>query len=221
MPRWYVLSNQSEYFYNTPPRIQETHLREWRRWFGNLLASLLPQKVKISLAHCRNSKYDDGQEIRPGPPDFYDIREPELPKFATCNQLVDLIWYREGKSFQLWQPSVYEGRKCDGKKTQDGVNDSKQKGLDRYLYWTDRRIILCTKITGAWMNVWGITVTGIVLADTEFCGFKCARYDGITPLNLQSKYNGCVTSFDVHHALSCIKGCLFIARHKEVHNELL
>ena len=36
------------------------------------------------------------------------------------------------------------------------------------------------------MNVWGATVTGKVLAATEFRDFLCARYD-VTPLNYLKK----------------------------------
>ena len=36
---------------------------------------------------------------------------------------------------------------------------------------TDRRLIVRTKNTGAWMNVWGTMVTGIVLLAMEFCVF--------------------------------------------------
>ena len=40
------------------------------------------------------------------------------------------------------------------------------------------------------------------------------------PLSLQSHYYVCDTTFEVCHALSCIKGGLFMERHNEVCDEL-
>ena len=53
-----------------------------------------------------------------------------------------------------------------------------------------------------------------------FCGFFCARYN-FTPLNLQSKYDGCVTAFGVRHVLSCSKVVLVIVCHNKLWDELL
>ena len=36
---------------------------------------------------------------------------------------------------------------------------------------TDRRLIVHTNNTGAWMNVWGTMVKGTVLLAMEFCVF--------------------------------------------------
>ena len=55
----------------------------------------------------------------------------------------------------------------DGQKNWDDVNDAKLKGLVRNLDTTNRRFILIAKITSAWLNEQGTTVTGTVLAATE------------------------------------------------------
>ena len=61
--------------------------------------------------------------------------------------------------------------RCDGHKIWDDNNDSKLKDLITDLDSSDWRIILCTKNTGAWLNVQGNTVTGTVLVATEFREF--------------------------------------------------
>ena len=50
----------------------------------------------------------------------------------------------------------------------DYVNDAKLKELIADLDETDLFLILHSKSTGAWLNVRDTTVTGIVLAATEF-----------------------------------------------------
>ena len=60
---------------------------------------------------------------------------------------------------------------CNKQKNQDDTNDTKLKGLVRYLDITNHRLILYTKNTGAWMNVRGTTVTGTVFPVMEFCDF--------------------------------------------------
>ena len=54
----------------------------------------------------------------------------------------------------------------DGQKNMDGVNDATLKGLFRDLKGTNRRLILRSKNTGAWLNVRGTTVTGTVFLAT-------------------------------------------------------
>ena len=58
-----------------------------------------------------------------------------------------------------------------GQKNRDDINNAKIKYLVAYRNGTNNRLILCAKNTGAWMNVWGTTVTGKVLAATIFRGF--------------------------------------------------
>ena len=70
---------------------------------------------------------------------------------------------------------------CDGPKNWYDVNVTKLKVLARYLDSTDRYIIICAKSTGACLNARCTTVTGAVLAATEFRGFKCTHYDVIPP----------------------------------------
>ena len=55
---------------------------------GNCFASPFFWRVKISLTHRRNSKYDAGLEILPGPPESFDVREQKY-KFAMCKHRVD------------------------------------------------------------------------------------------------------------------------------------
>ena len=108
----------------------------------------------------------------------------------------------------------------DRQKKRDDVNDAKLKGLVRCIDATNRRLILQAKSTGDWLNVRGTTVTGTLLVATEFRDLLCAHYN-VTPLSPQSNCDGCSTSFDLRHALSCRKRGLVIARHNEVHDELI
>ena len=105
-------------------------------------------------------------------------------------------------------------------KNRDDINEVKIKGLLRDLDTTDRNLILCAKITGAWTNVWGTTVTGKVLLATEFCDFLCAHYN-VPPSNPHRKRNGCGTSFNIYHTLSWCKGGLVIARHNKMREKIL
>ena len=59
----------------------------------------------------------------------------------------------------------------DGNKDQDVIQESRLKGLVRYLKGTDKRLILRAKSTGAWMSVHGTSVSGTVLSATEFRDF--------------------------------------------------
>ena len=56
---------------------------------GNLFASSFLPKIEISPTHRRNLKYDAGQEIRPRPTISGDIRQLDIPKFATFDQKAD------------------------------------------------------------------------------------------------------------------------------------
>ena len=53
----------------------------------------------------------------------------------------------------------------------DGILNVCVKELVDDLKVTDRRLIVRTKNTGAWMNVWGTMVTGVILLVIEFCVF--------------------------------------------------
>ena len=115
--------------------------------------------------------------------------------------------------------SLREERR-DRKKIWDDFNNVKLKGLVQYLKAPDRHLILCSKKTVSWLTVRGTTVIDAALAATEFCDFLCAPYD-VTPPNLQQKYNIFYNSFSVHHGLNCSRVGLIIARHNEVHDEIL
>ena len=75
---------------------------------------------------------------------------------------------------------------CYGQKLRDGTNDAKLEGLVRDIDTTVRSLILRAKITGAWLNVRGTTVTGTLFLAMDFFDLLCARYN-VTPPNLQSK----------------------------------
>ena len=59
----------------------------------------------------------------------------------------------------------------DGKKNWYDVNDAKLKEIVTNLNGTDHCLILRTKNIGAWMNVRGTMVTGILLVAKTFRGF--------------------------------------------------
>ena len=101
----------------------------------------------------------------------------------------------------------------DRHKDWEVANETKLKGLVRYLKCTNMRLILQANITGAWMSVRGTTVSGKLLSATEFWDFLCACYN-ISPLNLQSQSDGCGTVFRVTHALRCSTGGLLITHNK-------
>ena len=110
----------------------------------------------------------------------------------------------------------------DGKKSQDIVYESRLKVLVRDLKVTYKRLLLCAKITGAWLRVCGTTVSGTVLSDTKFRDFLCARYN-VSSLNLQSHCDGCGTLFRVRvmQEPNYNVGGLVIACHKKIRDKLL
>ena len=66
---------------------------------------------------------------------------------------------------------------CDRQKYRGVENETKIKGLVQDLKVTDRRLILRSNLTGAWMSVYSTTVSGAVFPATEFCDFLYARYN--------------------------------------------
>ena len=108
----------------------------------------------------------------------------------------------------------------DRKEDQDVAYGSRLKGLVRDLQGTDKRLLLRAKSTGVWLSLRGTTVSGTVLSAMEFRDFWCACYN-VTPLNLQSHFERCGTSFGVTHTISCIIGGLVIPRHNKICVELL
>ena len=99
------------------------------------------------------------------------------------------------------------------------MNETKLKSLVRYLKGNDRRLILRTKIKGAWLSICGTTVSVIVLSATEFRYFFCARYN-VSPLNFQSHCNRRGTAFGVKNALVCSTDSLVIACHNKIRDKL-
>ena len=108
----------------------------------------------------------------------------------------------------------------DGKEARYVAYKSRLKGLVKNLKVADKRLLLRSKRTGAWLSVCGTTMSGTVLSATEFLIFKCAHYN-VSPVNLQSHGDGCGTAFGVTHTLSCSIGGLVIARQNEILDELL
>ena len=80
---------------------------------------------------------------------------------------------REGKFSNANHRMAIREERSDGYKSSYDVKYDKLKEIVAELYGTDRRFILRAKNTGDWLNVWGTTVNGIVLAATEFCDFIC------------------------------------------------
>ena len=55
----------------------------------------------------------------------------------------------------------------DGKKDRDVVYKSKSKGLVSNLKGTEKRLLICDKVTGVWLSVLVTTVSGTLLFATE------------------------------------------------------
>ena len=163
--------------------------------------------------------FDAGQESRPRPTRIGDISHWEINKFATCKQRYNWIRNRREKVFNRRSPSDAQGRKSWWTKILDDANDVKLRRLVNGLDAPDSRLILCAKNIGSCMTIQGTTVTGTVLAATEFCEFLFARYD-VTPHNLK-KCHGCNQSLYIHHILSCSKGGLIMPCHNKVRDNIL
>ena len=71
---------------------------------------------------------------------------------------------RVGELSNYYQLLALREERRDRQKIQDDVNDAKLKELVEDLDVNDRRLILCAKNIGAWLNVWGTMVTSTVLA---------------------------------------------------------
>ena len=88
-----------------------------------------------------------------------------------CKHIFDLIRHRGRKNSNPYHLLALREERNDGQKIMDGVNDAKLKDLVADLNTTDWRLILHTKNTDAWLNVWGTTLTGTLLAAIEFWYF--------------------------------------------------
>ena len=104
---------------------------------------------------------------------------------AICNIIGSVIGERAFSS--AYHIIALREERSDGQKVQDDSNGAKLKGLAKDIKAIDNCLIIRAKNTVSWPTVRGTTVTGTVLAATEFCGFLCACYD-VTPPN-QTKFN--------------------------------
>ena len=77
----------------------------------------------------------------------------------------------EGYFYNAYNLLVFREERRDGQKIRDEVNDAKLKEIVADLDGNNRHIILRSKETGNWMNIWGTTVTGTLLAAKEFGNF--------------------------------------------------
>ena len=202
-----------------PPRFSGSTYLFCSLYIENLFASSFLWKIEISPTHCRNLKYDSGQEIWPRHTRPGDISQRERSKFATCKQRADLIRNRRERIFNRRQPSRAQGRKAWQAKIWDDANEDKLKGLVKDLEATDRRLILRAKNTGSWLTVQDTKVTGTVLASKKFHDFLYAHYGVIYPP--PKKNDGCSFYFSVPHGLSCRNGGLVLTRHNRVRGKLL
>ena len=83
---------------------------------GNLFSMPFLRKTKISHTPHRKSKYDAGQEIRPGTPQSCDVRGRKISKFATCKHGSYLGRDRENRVICRQSPSSAQGIKERWKK---------------------------------------------------------------------------------------------------------
>jgi hypothetical protein len=81
------------------------------------------------------------------------------------------------------------------------------------------RTLVCGIETGAWLSVLPSTIAGTELSSDELCDSLHIQY-GRTPAGLQATCDGCGTSFNTRHALSCAKGGLVIIMHNELRDKL-
>ena len=159
---------------------------------------------------------------RPGTPESSDFRSGEVLRIHARERRTGKG--RDGRgggelSNTDHLQTLSEDRR-DRKKSWDVVYESRLKGLVRNFQVTDKRLLLRTKGTYAWLSIRGTTVSGTVLSATEFRDDLCARYT-FSPVNLKRYCDGSGTAFGVTHALSCYIGSLVIVHHNEIRDELL
>ena len=106
------------------------------------------------------------------------------------------------------------------KEDREAAYETKLKGLVQYLKVTDRRIILCAKITYAWLSVRSTTVSGTVISATEFCAFLMRVLQRFSPKTSRDT-SAVVAQRLVTHKLSCNTGCLVLARDNKIRDKLL
>ena len=119
-------------------------------------------------------------------------------------------------------PITYRKLKGRGvtKKNWDTANDAKTKGIVSSQGAFEKRLFLCTKQTGAWMSVWGTTVTGISSATTKVCNFNML-IKTLDPPKIQNKCNCCMQTLWLCHMLIFPNGGLDIARHNKICDNII
>ena len=102
----------------------------------------------------------------------------------------DLIGSLAGESefSTTYNLQAVKEERCGGKKSSD-VNDIKLEVIFNHIPTLERSLFIHAKDMGSCLTVWGTTVTGKLLAVTEFCGFFFTRSD-VTPPNFQKQYDG-------------------------------
>ena len=107
-----------------------------------------------------------------------------------------------------------------GKKYQDDANDAKLRVIFNNQNGLEKLLFLHAKHTVYYLSIQVTMVTGTVIATTKFRNFLCACYKA-NPPNLQRKYDSCLQTFYVRHALSCSNLGLVIECHNEIHDNII
>ena len=84
----------------------------------------------------------------------------------------------------------------------------------------DKRLFLRAKYTASWMSVRGATITGTVLAATDYCYFLSVHYNVKNHI-LQRKCDGCLQTFSVHHTINRSNGGLVISRYYKIRDKII
>ena len=63
----------------------------------NLFSSPFFSKIKLSHTQCRDCKYNAGQEIRPGYPEYYDVHEQKYLSSQHANTELIRVVIGEGE----------------------------------------------------------------------------------------------------------------------------
>ena len=123
-------------------------------------------KEEHPLPRCGRSKYDAGQEIRTGTPEFSEVSSGEVLNIHTRERITDTGRDGRGGFFNTDHLRTLSEDLHDGKEDRDVEYESRLKGLVNDLKGTDKRLLLRAKSTGAWLSVRGTIVSGTVLSAT-------------------------------------------------------
>ena len=92
-------------------------------------ASYFLHKDKIHLTHHRSSKYDAGQEIRIGTPEYSDVSKTKVPNFSASKCGTNSGRYGGRRVLQCQPPPDARGRKALQAENRYDVNNVTLKGL--------------------------------------------------------------------------------------------